>query len=102
MTTNHNHPSSPFIDEISTAANLALLGHNDTSADFKLTASATTTVVSSYYLAPDRLILWMPITATAAAAVTSMYVSSRDDASFTITHDNTADTDRKFSYIILG
>lgn len=75
-----------------------------------LNANATTTAVD---LPVDTLgqysaIFFMPTTASAATefGAGSMYVSARaplsTTATFTITHTNTADTDKTFYYIIVG
>lgn len=71
-----------------------------------LTANDTTTTVteSAGRLGENTLIIFSPTTANAATAMTKIYVSSRDveNKQFTITHDNTADVDRTFNYILVG
>jgi hypothetical protein len=69
--------------------------------------NATTTVVEAQgRIGQDTIILFMPTTANAATeyGAGSMYVSSRSVSSntFTITHGNNAQTDRIFSYVLIG
>ena len=72
--------------------------------DVTLTASSATTVVADPLAGPDSVILWMPTTANAAAEIGAggMYVSSRGDGTFTITHANNAQNDRTFRYVVFG
>lgn len=91
---------------IARVVNQAMQGKTNNTGTVTLTANATSTTVSE---APNRLgeetvILFMPTTANAAAAMTNVYVSSRSVANntFTITHANTATTDRVFNYVLIG
>lgn len=97
-----NSPLSPGIDQISTAANLGLQGKLNSTGTKTLTASSATTTLDDYYITPDSVILFMPTTANAAAAMTNLYVSSRGSGTATLTHTNNAQTDRDFSYVVLG
>lgn len=81
-------------------------GKTDNTGSVTLTANSATTTLTE---APDRIgantvILFMPTTANAAAAMTNLYVSSRDvsASTFTLTHTNNAQTDRTFNYILVG
>lgn len=67
-----------------------------------LTASSATTAVTDFRSGGDSVILLMPRTANAATALATTYVSARAKQSFTLTHANNAQTDRTFSYVILG
>ena len=67
-----------------------------------LTASSATTTVSDLRAGQDSVILFMPRTANAAAAIGGLYVSARGKQTFTLTHANNAQTDRTFSYVVLG
>lgn len=67
--------------------------------------SATTTVTfSKDRIGVDTIILFMPTTANAAGAISSLYVSARDVAAgtMTLTHANTATVDRTFNYVLVG
>lgn len=75
-----------------------------------LTASAATTSVTDRRVGIDSYINFMPRTANAAAelAAGTMYVkttdviTTTDPPTFTINHANNAQTDRTFTYVILG
>ncbi len=75
------------------------IGSNST---VTLAASAGTTVVTDRRVGKDSVILFMPTTANAVAE--TMYVSAIAPRSnqFTITHTNNSQTDRSYSYIVLG
>lgn len=76
--------------------------------NFTLTASATTTTVEERRVGPGSVILPMAQTATAAAALDTLWFSSlgeynaADNPSFVVNHDSTADTDRTYRYFVVG
>lgn len=79
-------------------------GRSNAHGTFTLTANDTTTTVTTPNVTADSHVTITPKTATAAAAVgsaTGVYVTAAD-GSFTVTHPNTADTDKTFSYGIIG
>ena len=73
-----------------------------------LTANATSTTITdpSTIITANSIILLFPVTATAAVAVgsaTGVYISAKTaGTSFVITHPNTADADKTFSYMIVN
>ena len=79
-------------------------GRINSVSEVTLTASATSTAVTDTRVGPDSSIHFEPRTANGAAelAAGGMYVSAKGDQTFTITHANNAQTDRKFGYAILG
>lgn len=79
-------------------------GHINTDLEVTLTASSATTVITDPRLSIHTVILWMPLTANAAAEIAAggMYVSSRDSETATITHANNAQTDRDFVFSLVG
>lgn len=77
-------------------------GKVNSTGSVTLTASSATTTVSDLRAGQDSVILFMPTTANAAAAVGGLYVSARGKQSFTLTHANNAQTDRTFAYVVLG
>lgn len=78
--------------------NQIMRGRANNTGTFTLAAGATTTTVTDPAFQSSMVPLWTPTTATAATALTKVYVSSRSKGSFVVTHDNTADTDRTFIY----
>mgnify|MGYP006899568772 CR=1 FL=1 len=79
-------------------------GKTNNTGKFTVTASAATTVVSDLRVGADSVILVSPTTATAATewASGAMYVSSIGKQTFTVTHNNSAPTDRVFTYAVIG
>lgn len=62
----------------------------------------TETVLTDSRIGANTFISLMPTTANAAAAMTAVYVSAKTKGSATLTHDNTADTDRTFDVLLIG
>ena len=89
---------------LATALNAMLDGKSNGIGSVTLTASQATTVVTDRRVGTSSVISFMPTTANAAAEVGAggMYVSSRGDGTFTITHANNAQSDRDFEYAIQG
>ena len=81
-------------------------GKTNNSDTFTLTANSTTTTLTfaAGRLGEDTVILWQPTTSNAAGAIASLYESSRDVGSntITLTHANTATTNRTFRYALIG
>lgn len=90
--------------EISLVVNNILNGKLNSTGSVTLTASTTTTAVSDERVGKESIILFMPLTANSASEQGNgtMYVSTRADGSFTITHANNTQTDRQFGYIVIG
>lgn len=82
--------------------NQVIRGRANNTGTFTLTANQTTTVVTDNLFGPDSVILWTPLTANAAAALGGLYLSTRGVGSFTLTHANSAQTDRDFAYVRVG
>lgn len=79
-------------------------GKTNNKGSFTITANAATTVVTDLRVGADSIILPSPTTATAATewASGAMYVSSIGKQTFTVTHNNSAPTDRDFTYAVIG
>lgn len=77
-------------------------GRSNAVGTVTLTASTTTTTVSTFNVGPESGVFLSPKTANAAAALASTYVSATDAGSFTLTHANNAQVDRTFAYEIAG
>lgn len=79
-------------------------GHLDVTGTVTLTANAATTTVTDSLFNAGEVPLFTAATANAAAEIKNgtMYVSSRTNGSFVITHANNAQTDRTFLYVRLG
>jgi hypothetical protein len=90
--------------KLSDAINAALKGKLNNTGTVTLTANTTTTVITDTRIGVDSFIGFMPTTANASAEIGNgtMYVSSRGDKTATVTHANNAQTDRSFTYCVLG
>lgn len=70
-----------------------------------LAANATTTTITGVtdgYFHESCIPVFVPTTANAAGALSSLYVSTRSKTQIILTHANTATTDRTFLYFIVG
>jgi hypothetical protein len=105
-----NPPSDDKLPEwrrqVNRFINSFLMGKTNNTSSFTLTANSATTTLTfaAGQLGQDTVITWAPTTANAAAAMANLYVSGRNVTSrtLTLTHANTATTDRTFSYVLTG
>jgi len=69
-----------------------------------LDTNQATTSVSNAAMRSTKKVVLIPTTANAAAELGAggLYISDKSDGSFTITHANSATTERTFDYLILG
>lgn len=67
-----------------------------------LTPGATTTTIRDARIGGTSIIQLCPLTANAAAALTTTWISTPLKTSAVINHANSAQTDRTFDYIIIG
>lgn len=67
-----------------------------------LNASATTTTLTDARIGATTHIDFCPLTANAATAKQSLYVSSRQKGSATLTHASSTNTDQTFSVLLIG
>lgn len=65
-----------------------------------LTAGATTTTIDNDNISPTSKIFLSPLTANAAAAIGTTYISSKTKNQVTITHANNGQVDRTFDFLI--
>ncbi len=78
-------------------------GYTQNTGEITLTPSASSTVVSQYYVRPTSTVLLIPTTQNASLEMTSgnFYVVSADKQ-FTVNHTNNAFTDKTFRYVVFG
>ena len=69
--------------------------------DGKINAIGTLTLTDKRIGIQSR-IFFMPTTANAAAAITSLFVTGRGKQTATINHANNSQTDKTFDYVVLG
>lgn len=89
-------------ERLATAVNALIAGKADVVGTFTLAAGGTSTVVADNKFEGNMAVLWVPLTANAAGAIGGLYLSARQQGQFTLTHANTASTDRTFAYVRLG
>lgn len=81
-----------------------LQGKMNVSLEITLTENATSTTVTDSRLSYFSAAFFDPLTANAAAELGTLYVTqaNRGNGSWTLTHANSAQTDRTFRMVILG
>ncbi|SAL39231.1 hypothetical protein AWB69_03871 [Caballeronia udeis] len=77
-------------------------GHIKNVGNVTLAASTSTTFVSDARVGAQSFVKLMPMTANALSAIPTVYVSSTGRENFTLTHGNSASTDKTFRYCVLG
>lgn len=91
----HRHELVRYLEQVN-------LGKINCAGEFTLTANVNTTTVNDTRAGASSFIVWSPLTANAAGEMLTMFVSARNKQSFVLTHANNANTDRTFSYVIIG
>lgn len=76
-------------------------GRSNAVGTVTLRADETTTTVKCL-CGQDSVVLLSPLSADAAAAFSTTYVSAVSQGEFTLTHDNSSSTDRTFGFACLG
>ena len=88
------------LPEIVQAVQELIRGGTNAGGICTLTANATSTTVNNANCSTRSAVLLTAMTANAAGS-TGVYVTP-GDRSFVITHNNTAATDKRFSYLVLN
>jgi hypothetical protein len=91
-----------WIRQIASAVNSLRDGKVNSRGEVTLRASQTTTVVVDTKVGGDSAIVLSPMTANAAGAIATTYVSTVDKGTFTLTHASNGQTDKTFRYVALG
>lgn len=87
--------------DIALLVNRLLVGQINSFGSVTLTQSASSTAITEPYIMDNSVILLMPTTANAAAALATTYITCATGVA-TITHANNAQTDKTFKFIALG
>jgi hypothetical protein len=87
---------------IARLANNLLQGKTNNVIQVTLAANVTTTTVTDKRIGAYTGLFFSPLTADAAAAISGLYVSAQVNGSATLTHANTATTDRTFNVLLVG
>ena len=87
---------------VATVLNLAMQGKLNATSSVTLAANATRTDLIDRRIGVDSFLAMMPLTASAAAAMTTTYVAVRLPGLATLQHADSAATDRRFGVLIIG
>lgn len=90
--------------DLAAFANRANVGKINATGRVTLTANAATTTVTDARVSVQSFIEFMPTTQSAASEKADglMYVSTRNNGSFVISHNNVDISDRAFVYLVIG
>ena len=88
--------------QLARGVNQSLAGKLNAVTTVTLVAGDVTTVLTDARLTISSYIGLTPLTANAAAAISTTYVSSRTNGSATLSHANNANVDKTFSVVIIG
>jgi hypothetical protein len=77
-------------------------GRSNATGTVLLTPSAGSTTTIDNNVAGGSAIQLTPMTANAAAALSTTYVSATANGSFTLAHASNSQNDRQFTYAIIG
>lgn len=91
-----------WLRQIAVVVNSLLQGRILSTGSVTLTANSATTTLSDPRIGPNSHISFTPTTANGAGALSGLYVSARTAGSATLTHANNAQTDKSFTYSVLG
>ena len=97
-----------FVRSLNTVISGIMLGRTNNTGTITLVANAASTVVTlaAGQIGPYTQVIFTPNTVNAATefGAGKLYVSliNADAHQFTITHTNTADTDKIFQYVLIG
>lgn len=93
-------PINPLL--VAETLNEVIKGRQNNHGSVTLDANVTSTDIVDTRIKLSMRVFLSPKTANAAAALTNVYVSAVTDGGFTITHANTATTNRTFEYVFVG
>ena len=94
-------PAERDLFRIVAAVRQLMEGRSNAVGTFTLATAATATTVSAPTCAATSIVLLMPKTANAAAALATTFVTPAK-AAFVVTHLSAATTDRTFGFVALG
>lgn len=87
---------------IANAVNGMLQGKTLNVGSVTLTPNAATTTLTDSRIGPKSFIGFMPTTSNAAGALSGLYVTGRGDGVCTLNHANNAQSDKTFTYTVIG
>lgn len=88
--------------QVAEVVNQMMDGKTNNTGTVTLRASQTTTTLADLRIGVNSVILFMPTTANAAGALSSLFVSARGNQTATLTHASNTQTDKTFAYCVIG
>lgn len=95
-------PREPDVFTIVETVNQLVDGRSNNVGKVTLAVSAASTTVNFATVSVSSAIFLSPLTADAAAAIPTTYISSVLNGSFIISHANNAQADRTFAFAAVG
>lgn len=95
-------PGETNLRTIVQAVRMLATGRSLAKGTISLAAGVTTTTVTAEWVGDTDTILLSPVTANAASAVATTYLSTVANGSFILTHANAGTTDRTFRWHSAG
>lgn len=77
-------------------------GRLNVTGEFNIPPSTTSNTVIDPRMRSNALVFWVPLTANAAAHSIEMWLTGRNNGSFTLTHASKNHVDLNYGYIIIG
>ena len=96
--------SGKWLKSAAIAINQIRDGKINSTGSFTLTANQSSTTISDVRCGGESRVFFTPLTANAAAELTSIYIPSATitDGQFVVQHANNANSDKTFHYVLLG
>lgn len=88
--------------QIALVLNNVLQGKLNNTSSFTVAANVATTTLTDARIGSNSVILLMPTTANAAAALANVYFTAFVKGSCTVNHANNAQVDRIFKFAVIG
>ena len=85
-----------------TVLNNAMSGKLNVAGELVLAAGSATTTLTDPLITRASCVLLMPLTASAASALPTLYFDPTDSGSVVIHHANSGQADRQFRYAVMG
>ena len=88
--------------QLALVVNNLLAGKMNNTGTLTLTANVATTTLTYSRIGANSVILLMPMTANAAAALANVYFTAFLKGSCTVNHANNAQVDRSYRFVVIG
>lgn len=88
--------------QLAQAIGLLLQGKMNATASVTLNASATSTTLTDPRIGANTFVGFSPLTASAAAAQSALYVSAQQNGQATLSHASSAAADQTFRLLLIG